>query len=283
MRQLNWHLDLAREIGVESSAAKAAADFAGGRPRQPSKQAQAGQLAQAAKEARKAASSAEQTARQVSSDGQSNSTQAKQARQLAEKQNTTAKQLENGDMRNVALVWMVITLNGYRSILFLDRAGLPTLMIIVVMTVLILLQRSGELHPLLAAGIPMYRILRPLIFACVGVNALLMFNQEFLVQRRVVFLEHEIRHGNDPSQSQVESVTDHSTQIWIDGARVNVAENKIIRPSFALPWPTLVNDFTILEAETAKYIPASRDRPAGWLLKNVMPIEQHRRCCQKPD
>src|SRR5207237_469258 len=116
------------------------------------------------------------------------------------------------------------------SILFLDRAG-PALMIITVMTVLILLQRSGELHPLLAAGIPMYRILRPIIIACVGLNAVLVFNQELLVPR-VVFLEHEIRHQNDPSQSEVESVTDHSTQIWIDGDQISVADKTIVRASF---------------------------------------------------
>lgn len=174
---------------------------------------------------------------------------------------------QNGNDGTMALVWMIVKLNGYRSILFLDRAG-PSLMIITVMTVLILLQRSGELHPLLAAGIPMYRILRPVIIACVALNSVLMFNQELLVPR-VVFLEHEIRHKNDPSQSQVESVTDHSTQIWIDGDRVRVAERTIDRAVFALPWPTLVNEFTILEAETAKYFPASKKLPAGWLLQNV--------------
>lgn len=173
----------------------------------------------------------------------------------------------NGNNGTPALLWLIASLNGYRSILFLDRAG-PALTIITVMTVLILLQRSGELHPLLAAGIPMYRILRPVILASICVNGILLFNQEFLVPR-VVFLEHEIRHRNDPSQSQVESLTDYSTRISIDGDRVRVAERMIENPVFVLPAPTLVDEITIIEAETAKYIPARRDQPAGWLLRNV--------------
>jgi lipopolysaccharide export system permease protein len=174
---------------------------------------------------------------------------------------------QNGDGGTFGLLNLIITLNGYRAILFLDRAG-PALTIISVMVVLILLQRSGELHPLLAAGIPMYRILRPVIFATVAVNGGLMLNQELLVPR-VAFLEHELRHRNDPSQSEVESLTDHSTRISIDGDRVRMAENTIEKPVFVLPAPSLVDEITILESPTAKFYPARGNRPAGWLLRDV--------------
>ncbi len=173
----------------------------------------------------------------------------------------------NGDNGTLSLLSLIVTLNGYRSVLFLDRAG-AALTIISVMTVLILLQRSGELHPLLAAGIPMYRILRPMILAAVAVNGLLVFNQEVLVPR-VAFREHEIRHRNDLSQSEVESATDHSTRISIDGETVRVAERTIVKPVFVLPAPSLVDEITIIEAPTAIFHPASGRRPAGWELLDV--------------
>jgi lipopolysaccharide export system permease protein len=183
---------------------------------------------------------------------------------------------KNGNDGVLGLIRTILTLNGYRSILFLDRAG-PALTIITVMTVLILLQRKkggGELYPLLAAGIPMYRILRPIIFAAVLVNGLLLFNQEFLVPR-VVFLEHELNHKNEPSHSSVESMRDQQTLISIDGDHVNVSERTIIKPVFTLPSPSLVNEITDLEAETARYYPAKRDYPSGWLLRNVStPMEE---------
>jgi lipopolysaccharide export system permease protein len=173
----------------------------------------------------------------------------------------------NGGNGPLSLVKLIVTLNAYRSILFLDRAG-PALTVISVMTVLILLQRSGELHPLLAAGIPMYRILRPMVFAAVGVNGLIVFNQEVLVPR-VAFREHEIRHQNDLSQSQVESLTDHRTRISIDGEMVKVAERVIEKPVFVLPSPSLVNELTTLEAPSATFYPAKGKHPAGWLLRDV--------------
>lgn len=173
----------------------------------------------------------------------------------------------HGGNKTLGLINLIITLNAYQSIIFLDKAG-AALMIISVMTVLILLQRSGELHPLLAAGIPMYRILRPMIFAAIGVNALLVFNQEVLVPL-VAFRQHEIRHRNDLSQSEVESLTDHSTRISIDGDTVRVADRMIDKPVFVLPTPSLVNELAVIEAPTAKFYPAKGKRPAGWLLNDV--------------
>ena len=114
----------------------------------------------------------------------------------------------------------------------------------------------------------MYRILRPMIFAAIAVNGLLVFNQEFLVPL-VAFREHEIRHRNDLSQSEVESLTDHTTRISIDGDTVKVADRMIDKPVFVLPTPSLVNEITVLEAPTAKFYPAKGKRPAGWLLLNV--------------
>lgn len=166
----------------------------------------------------------------------------------------------------ISLLKLIATLYGFKCVLFLYQAG-ALLMVISVMTVLIMLQRSGELHPLLASGIPMYRIALPIIFCSTIVSIGLLLNQELLVPR-VAFLEHEMRH---PSQSDVESLTDQTTRIWIDGSRINLAERTIEWPIFLLPGPSLVNNnITLLEAEYAVYQPATPDQPAGWLLKNLL-------------
>jgi len=175
--------------------------------------------------------------------------------------------LEISGNNSLALLQLIVTLYAYNAIIFLDLAG-ASLTVVSVMTVLILLQRSGELHPLLAAGIPMYRILRPMIFAAIGVNALIVVNKEILVPQ-VAFRAHEIRHRNDLSQSEVESLTDHSTRISIDGDTVQVADRTIDKPVFVLPSPSLVNELTRVEAPTAKFYPKKGNRPAGWLLLNV--------------
>lgn len=175
----------------------------------------------------------------------------------------------NGDRGTAALMRSIVECYAYQSVFFLDRAG-PALTIISLMVLLVLLQRSGELHPLLAAGIPMYRVLTPLILASSGVYLLLALNQEFVVPQ-IAHAAYETRGGGDATRHDVESFTDHSTRISIDGQSIRLSNRTIENAAFVLPAPSLVNEITILEAPTAKFLPAKGDRPAGWLLRDVTP------------
>jgi lipopolysaccharide export system permease protein len=175
----------------------------------------------------------------------------------------------NGDQGTPALLKSIAECYAYQSVFFLDRAG-PALTIISLMVLLILLQRNGELHPLLAAGIPMYRVLAPLIIAGTGVYVLLAVNQEFVVPR-IAHAAYETRGGGDATRHDVESFTDHSTRISIDGQSIRLSNRTIDKASFVLPAPALVHEITILEAATATFFPARGRRPAGWLLRDVSP------------
>ena len=181
----------------------------------------------------------------------------------------------NGDRGTAALMQSIVECYAYQSVFFLDRAG-PALTIISLMVLLVLLQRSGELHPLLAAGIPMYRVLTPLILASSGVYMLLALNQEFVVPR-IAHAAYETRGGGDATRHDVESFTDHSTRISIDGESIRLSNRTIENAAFVLPAPSLVNEITILEAPTAKFLPAKGDRPAGWLLRDVKPSPEELR------
>ncbi len=175
----------------------------------------------------------------------------------------------NGNQGTPALLKAIAECYAYQSVFFLDRAG-PALTIISLMVLLVMLQRSGELHPLLAAGIPMYRVLAPLIIASSGVFLLLAVNQEFVVPR-IAHAAYETRGGGDATRHDVESFTDHSTRISIDGQSIRLSNRTIDKASFVLPAPGLVNEITILEAPTATFFPARGKRPAGWLLRDVSP------------
>lgn len=175
----------------------------------------------------------------------------------------------NGNRGTAILLKSIAEWYTYQSIFFLDRAG-PVLTIISLMVLLVLLQRSGELHPLLAAGIPMYRVLAPLILATAGVFFLLALNQEFIVPR-IAHTAYETRGGGEASRNDVESFTDHSTGISINGETIRLSTRTIDKATFFLPSPRLVTDITILEAPTATFFPARGQRPAGWLLRGVTP------------
>ncbi len=175
----------------------------------------------------------------------------------------------NGDRGTPSLLKAIAETYAYQSVFFLDRAG-PALTIISLMVLLVLLQRSGELHPLLAAGIPMYRVLAPLIIASSGVYFLLALNQEFIVPQ-IAHAAYETRGGGDATRHDVESFTDHSSRISIDGQSIRLSNRTIDHAAFVLPAPTLVNEITIMEAPSATFFPARGKRPAGWLLRDVTP------------
>lgn len=156
-----------------------------------------------------------------------------------------------------------------QSIFFLDRAG-PALLIISVMVVLILFQRSGELHPLLAAGVPMYRVLLPIIGAAAMVSGALAVNQEYVIPR----FAHEAfaaRGGGDSARVRVESIYDNASRISIDGRNLKMAERTIEQAEFVLPAPSIARDLTILKAERAVQCAAAPGRQAGWKLSGVKP------------
>lgn len=176
----------------------------------------------------------------------------------------------NADRGTAMLLWTIGQCYAFQSIFFLDRAG-PSLTVVSVMVVLVLLQRSGELYPLLAAGIPMYRVLAPLIAGSAAFSALFALNQEFVVPQ-IAYAAFEQRGEAGSTKHQVESFTDHSTRISIDGQGVRLADRTVDQAVFVLPAPTIVNQITILETPSAKYYPARGSRPAGWLLRNVQPI-----------
>jgi lipopolysaccharide export system permease protein len=175
----------------------------------------------------------------------------------------------NENRGTASLVSRILWFYTYQSFLFIDRAG-PPLTVISVVVVLILMQRSGELYPLLAAGIPMRRVLSPLVIAAVLVNGLLVFNQEVIIPR-FAFYAMEGRGLSSKSAPGVESACDHVTKIIIDGQRLVPSKKTIEAAEFVLPAPDIVTELTILKAKKAVYRKARNGRPTGWYLVHATP------------
>lgn len=176
---------------------------------------------------------------------------------------------KNAHASPMELVWRITHFYLLQSAFFLDRAG-PSLAVIATVVVLILFQRSGELHPLLAAGIPMYRVLLPLVGATALVSLGLVVNQELVIPR-IAYAAYESRGGSDREALHVEPVYDYSTRISIDGRKLHLAERTVEDALFVLPTPGIARDLTIVKARQAVHCAARGDRPAGWLLRGVEP------------
>ena len=157
----------------------------------------------------------------------------------------------------------------FQSAAFLDMAG-PILATIAVMVVFALLWKNSELHPILAAGVPAYRLVVPALIGMLLVNGVLIANQEFVFPR----ISHHLqapREASDETAKDVEPTYDFATKIHITGRQLFLSDRKMTEPHFLLPSPLLTLEMTTVKAEEAVFHDKQGNRPAGWLLKKVSP------------
>lgn len=161
----------------------------------------------------------------------------------------------------------IITWYAYRTSEFLELAG-PLLITIAAVAVLGLMEKHSESHPVLAAGVPAFRLLKPLLFGTAVLNLLLIVNQEAVMPQIAVQLQTP--RGKDHADAQrVIPVYDYSNHMMhIDGHSVCVEESRLDDASFNLP-EELARGVCTLRAESAVFMEASETRPSGWLLRNL--------------
>lgn len=157
----------------------------------------------------------------------------------------------------------------YQSAGIINTAG-PTILVISAMCVLALMLKQGEIHPLLAAGIPAYRATISLTVGLLVVNGLLIFNQEMILPRIAPHLQG--RRGDLADDAlKVEPQHDVMTKIFVSGSGLIPAHQQLEKPEFLLPYPLLATSFVALKADQGFYMPAEGEEQAGWLLENISP------------
>lgn len=155
---------------------------------------------------------------------------------------------------------------AYQSTLFLDMCG-PILTVIDAMIVFALLLRNSELQPLLAAGVPTWRLLVPVIISTAFVNGVMTANQELVIPRIADILQTP-RDSLMKGEIEIEPLTDPSSGIHIAGQELSLNPQFIKNPEFVLP-PDVAHEITTLKAAEAAYYAAKEGQPGGWRLKNV--------------
>jgi len=174
---------------------------------------------------------------------------------------------DSGGEKSVAVAMAIIRYYGIRFSEFFEMAG-PILIVVSVIAVLGLLEKHSESHPILAAGIPAFRLLRPLLIGTALLNVLLILNQEVIMPRLAVELQTP-RGGVAASAQRVEPVLDYANfKMSIDGREVVIEERKLVDASFALP-PELSHQVYTLKCEAAVFMPQTNGHSSGWLLTNL--------------
>ena len=155
----------------------------------------------------------------------------------------------------------------FRSIPIVLLLG-SVLSLIAAMVTVAMLMRNNELVPIQAAGISTLRIIRPLIIAVFCLTALFCMMREFLlpnIQDRIVM---EAADYAENRGMLLNAAIDYETNITIRGDRVFRSEKRIDKPEFVFP-RTIARQPLRLIGESAFHKPATKTRPAGYLLTGV--------------
>ncbi len=156
---------------------------------------------------------------------------------------------------------------GARAVAFFDRTS--ALMTLVAATFAVTaMQRSQEMAALMAAGIPKFRVVAPLIVAATVISILAAASRELVIPQFREKLTQNTRDLLGGSREQLAPRYDHWTDILLAGREARVSERQIGEPAFRLP-PGLGLFGSQLLAHQAEYRPAQGERPAGYLLDQV--------------
>ena len=147
------------------------------------------------------------------------------------------------------------------------------------MVTVAMLMKNNELVPIQAAGISALRVVRPLIIAVMCTTALFCVIREGMlpnIQDRIMMEPADfVENRGTPLNVSI----DNETNITIQGqdSRVFRSDRRISEPEFVFPRAITRSQFRI-SGESAYHKPATRTRPAGYLVTGV----QDRHVLQNP-
>ena len=157
---------------------------------------------------------------------------------------------------------------AYQSLAFFDStSGILTL--IAAMFTMAGFQRHNELTALMAAGVPKWRIVRPVISAVAVVCLLSAVNRELVIPTFRDKLSRSTKDFQGETAKKLEPRRDRRRQIFLNGQNTIAAEKQITKPSFQLLPVELTEYGTQLVADNAFYLEPEADRPGGYLLRGM--------------
>ena len=174
----------------------------------------------------------------------------------------------NGGQGNFGMLLSMAEHYLVHAFAFFDLVG-AILIVLSVMAVFALLQRQSELDPVLSAGIPTWRLAVPVLVGAMGVILAMTINQELIIPRLAERLQAP--RGTHHTALDVQTTRDLVRNIQISGKQLFLEAREIQEAEFLLPVPSLVSEPATLRSDSAIQVAAGEKRPAGWLLKNVVP------------
>jgi lipopolysaccharide export system permease protein len=164
----------------------------------------------------------------------------------------------------------IVRYYGYKIVQIFDRLCEAIVLLAAAFTVA-WVQRNNELLPLLSAGVPTRRVVRPILVGAALLIGLGVANQELLIPRIADVL---LADRDDPrgEKSLMVAGAYDGTGIHIEGAEAK-RNGAVVRPFYVTIPETLADGLIHMTAKEARYIHANPANPqsGGWLMTGVQP------------
>jgi lipopolysaccharide export system permease protein len=192
---------------------------------------------------------------------------------IDEFQENIARDSATSTAPQLALLRSISEYYFFRSFDFFEMAG-PVLVTVAAVTVIALLRKSSETFPLLAAGVPAFRLLRPLLLSAFALCVALVLNQELVLPSIAVRLQTP-RGSKSAEVQRVDPVYDYGNDLMhVAGDHVIPGAGILVGPRFSLrEGPLAVRQLNLI-GEKAEFVTSPPEAPGqtGWLLKNLTTV-----------
>ncbi len=166
---------------------------------------------------------------------------------------------------------VVVEFYSYQLLMIFDRLYAVMTMLAAIFS-LTWLQRHNELIPFLAAGVPMRRILRPILLGTMMIIGLSVINRELILPQLADRMHLSVKDMFSDRPLQVTGSYDPSG-ILIEGLTAFREEQLIKHFSCTIP-ARLAGTLLFVNAKEARYIePSNEPYSGGWLLTDATQVD----------
>lgn len=167
------------------------------------------------------------------------------------------------DGGTVALLSLIGRHYLIRVSMFLNMIG-STIGLLAALTSFALVHRYGELSPILSAGVPTSRLLRPVLVGVMITNLLCSANEELILPQIATELQAGVGEHKQTT-SDVEPAYDLKSRLHVSGRELVFRDQSLVKAMFTLSeqWST---DKPTIEAALARYVAPAGKQPGGWRL-----------------
>lgn len=186
--------------------------------------------------------------------------------------------IEASRLSKQSITYTIITYYSNMIILIFDRLC-PVILPLAATFTISWMRKNNELVPMLSAGIPLHRLLRPIYIGCLFFVGIQVLNRELMLPKVAEFVEIKPHESLGSTSFRLVNCFREPNGVLIDGRAAYPKDKMIQQFSCTIP-AMLAGNLIHVQAKEAYYHPAGSKlydgtvcRENSWLLTQTIPSE----------